>query len=86
MILDGNHDFSSPEHHYQFKLLRHHGLIDKSYRVLEVDSSFDTMKIAQHVLPEEEVQPSWKSIAIEEMLSTNRMKYQNCTHARDVLM
>ena len=55
---DGNHDFSSSEQHYQFKRLRHHGLINESYWVLEADSGFDAMKLEHHVLPEDDVQPS----------------------------
>ncbi len=86
IIPDSNHDFSSSEQYYQFKRLRHHGLIDKSYRVLEADSGFDAMKLVHCILPEDDVQPSWKSIALDEMLSTNRLKYQNCLHAKDMLM
>ena len=86
IIPDGNHDFSSSEQHYQFKRLRHHRLIDESYQVLEADSGFDAMKLVHRVLPEDDVQPSWKSIALDEMLNTNRLKYQNCPHAKETLM
>ena len=49
-------------------------------------SSFDAMKLAHCVLPEDDVQPSWKSIALDKMLNTNRLKYQNCLHTKEMLM
>ncbi len=67
-IPDGSYDFPSSEHHYQFKRLHAHGLVDESYWVLEADTGYDAMKIAQCTLPEEDVKPEWRDHAVEEML------------------
>ncbi len=58
---------------------------DESYQVLESDTGFDAMKLAQDVLPDQQTQLEWKSIAIDEMLKTNKLKYEHCLHARDTL-
>ncbi len=54
LIKDGQHDFSLSEQHYQFNRLWFHGKIDASHRVLEVDSGFQAMKIAESALQKED--------------------------------
>ncbi len=85
IVLDGHHDFLTAEHHYQFNRLQFHGMHDESYQVLKSDTGFEAIKLAQEVLPDQETQPEWKSIAVEEMLKTNKLKYDHCPHARTVL-
>ncbi len=85
-IPDGHHNFPTSEHHYQFKWLHHHGMIDESYRVLEVDSGYEAMKLAHQVLPEEKVEPSWLHIVVDEMLLMNHLKFGSCAHAKQALM
>ncbi len=53
LIKDGQYNFLSLEQHYQFNRLSFHGKIDASYQVLEVDSGFQAMKIAESVLPKD---------------------------------
>ncbi len=73
------------EHHYQFNRLQFHGMNDESYQVLDSDTGFDAMKLAQDVLPDQQTQLEWKSIAIDEILKMNKLKYEHCLHARDTL-
>ena len=83
---DGQYDFPSAEHHYQFKYLHYHGKLEESYLVLEADIGLQARKIAHSVLPEEDVKPSWQESAVKEMLDTNILKYKSCSHAKDMLM
>ncbi len=86
VLYDGQYDFPSSEHHYQFSQLHFHGKVDESYRVLEETSGFHTMKLAHQVLPEHETKPEWKEHAVAEMLKSNELKYQSCPHARQSLI
>ena len=74
------------EHHYQFKQLSFHGKLDESYRVLEAETGFQAMKIAQQVLPDDLTKPEWQKVSFKEMISTNVLKYQSCEHTRSVLL
>ncbi len=78
--------FFSAEHHYQFKRLQHHGKLEESYQVLEADTGFQVMKIAQEVLPDDKVKPSWHEKAVKEMLEMNILKYSSCAHVKKALM
>ncbi len=71
LIQDGQYDFSLSEQHYQFNCLRSHGKIDDSYQILEVDSGFQAMKIAETTLPKDEEKPEWKLVALREMETSN---------------
>ncbi len=82
-IPNSHHDFLTSEHHYQFKHLCHHGMIDDSYRVLEADKD---MKLAHQVLLEEKVQPSWLNMVVDEMLHMNCLKFDSCVHAKQALL
>ena len=86
LLPDGQHDFPSAEHHYQFKRLRFHGKLDDSYHILEVESGFQAMKIAHESLLQEESSEEWKAIAIHEMMDTNLLKYRSCSHAKASLL
>ncbi len=57
-------------------------MIDDSYRVIEADIGYEDMMLAHQVLPEEKVQSSWLNIAVDEMLQTNRLKYDSCVYAK----
>ena len=59
---------------------------DESYQVLEYDTGFEAMKLAQDLLPDQLTQPEWKSIVVDEMLKINKLKYENCPHARVALV
>ena len=85
VIKDGQHDFTLSEQHYQFNRLHFHGKIDASYRVLEVDSGFQAMKIAESALLKDEEKPEWKDMALREMETSNVLKFESCAHARAVL-
>ncbi len=58
---------------------------DESYQVLESDTGFEAMKLAQDVLPDQLTQLEWKLIAVDEMLKMNKLKYEHCLHARATL-
>ena len=58
----------------------------KSYQVLEADMGFQAMKIAQEVLPDDKVKPSWHEKAVKEMLEMNILKYSSCAHVKKALM
>ncbi len=84
-IQDGQHDFSSSEQHYQFGQLHFHGKIDDSYRVLEVDTGFQAMKIAEAALSKDE-RLDWKEVTVREMENSNTLKFEACPHACAVLL
>ena len=57
LLPDGQYDFPTAEHHYQFKWLHFHNKLDESYRVLEAETGFQVMKIAHQVLPDDLTKP-----------------------------
>ena len=76
-IKDSHYDYGSSEQHYQFGLLHSHGKDDAAFYVLEADSGFQAMKIAEQALPKEEESDNWKQNAVEEMKLSNRLKFEN---------
>ena len=53
---------------------------DESYQVLESDTGFEAMKLAQDVLPDQLTQLEWKLIAVDKMLKMNKLKYEHCSN------
>ena len=86
LLQDGQYDFPSAKHHYQFKRLRFHRKLDDSYCILEVESGFQAMKIAHESLPQEESNDKWKAITICEMMDTNLLKYRSCPYVKASLL
>ncbi len=48
------------------------------------EDTFKVMKLAKHVVPDDEVLESWQPQ--QEMIDSCRQKYQACSHAREKLM
>ncbi len=58
-IKDGQYDYGSSEQHYQFGRLCSHSKDDVAFCVLEADSGFQAMKIAEQALPKDEESDEW---------------------------
>ena len=72
-IPDGQHDFPSVEHHYQFSHLHYYDMDAESFHILEAPSGLEVMKIAHYALPHDQEKLDWKHTAVEEMILTNHL-------------
>ena len=85
-IQDAGTTFLSGEHHYQFKKVKHHDLSEEAYLLLTEEDSFKAIKKAESLLPPDKLSDQWKEYAYEEMLNSNKLKYQACEHVRNKLL
>ncbi len=77
-IKDLGMSFEISEHHYQFKKLKFHNKAAEAYEMLMKDNSFQAMKFAKEMLPEDQISEAWQAMAKAEMLQSNHLKYSSC--------
>ncbi len=59
VLPDGQYNFPSAEHHYQFGCLCFHDMVNKLFCVLEAQSGLEAMRIAHCALPHDQEKPEW---------------------------
>ncbi len=75
----------SSEHEYQYEKLLEHGKADKADRLLQ-EASVDVMKLAEFYVPSDKESPLWQEKKEMVVLHACQNKFNNCSHAREVLL
>ena len=83
---EGNKVFPLSEHRYQFSKLKAHDMIEEAFDLLEEPDPFKVMQKAKEVVPDIEASAEWKASAVSEMMESNWMKFQACSHVREKLL
>ncbi len=66
--------------------MHYHGKVEESYIVLKAESGFDAVQIVHEVLPDTETKSDWWDKAVEVMTTSNRLKFNACKHAQEMLL